>query len=91
RLSTDFNWSNIADKTIDVYNRTWEEFLHSYWIDKTLWPVAPGAEERAEASHVREKAVTPSVLERPRPAVSGLHRPEELDEEEQKAKAIQGG
>jgi glycogen synthase len=91
RLQTDFNWSNIADRTIDVYNRTWEEFLHSYWIDKTLWPVVPGAEERAEEKHVREKATAPMPVERPRPAVTGLHRPEELSEEEEKAKVIQGG
>lgn len=91
RLQTDFNWSNIADKTIEVYNRTWEEFLHSYWIDKTLWPVVPGAEQRAEEKHVREKATAPLTIERPRPMVSGLHKPEELNEEEEKARAIQGG
>jgi glycosyltransferase involved in cell wall biosynthesis len=91
RLSTDFNWSNIADKTIGVYEQVWEEFTHSYWIDKTLWPIVPGAAERAEEKHVREKATSPLAVERPRPMVSGLHRPAELDEEEEKAKAIQGG
>jgi len=89
RLHTDFNWSHIADQTIDVYNRVWEEFTHSYWIDKTLWPVAPGAEERAEEKHVREKATGTAMLDRPRPAVT-LNRPEEVEEEEEKAKAIQG-
>ena len=91
RLSTDFNWSNIADKTIEVYNRTWYEFMHSYWIDRTLWPLAPGAEERAQEKHVREKATAPVPIERPRPQVSGLQRPEELEEEEEKAKTILGG
>jgi len=91
RLSTDFNWSNIADQTIDVYNRTWDEFLHSYWIDRTLWPLVPGADERAAQKHVQEKAKAPLPVERPRPMVSGLQKPEELGEEEEKAKAIQGG
>ena len=89
RLKTDFDWSRIADQTIKTYERVWEEFLHSYWIDKTVWPVAAGAEERAEEKHVREKAVAATAVSRPRPVVSGIRRPAELDEEEEKARAIQ--
>lgn len=84
RLKTDFDWSNIADKTIKTYDRVWDEFTHSFWIDQTLWPLTAGAEERAEQKHVREKAVTAATtVSRPRPIVSGLHRPPELDEDEE--------
>ncbi len=58
RLKTDFDWANLADQTIKVYERVWEEFLTSYWADGTVWPVSPGAEERAEALHLTEKAET---------------------------------
>lgn len=58
RLSTDFDWGQIADQTVEVYNRVWSEFLASYWTQKTLWPVVPGAEERAVALKVSEKAET---------------------------------
>ncbi|MEA2552656.1 MAG: hypothetical protein QOJ65_832, partial [Fimbriimonadaceae bacterium] len=83
RLKTDFNWSNIADKTIKVYERVWDEFLTSYWAEKTLWPVAPGAEERAQEKHVREKAVSATAVSRPRPAVGGIHKPPELEDEDE--------
>lgn len=82
RLSTDFCWSRIADQTIEVYERVWSEFIGSYWADRTLWPVTPGAEVRAEEHHVREKALSGVSVERPRPVVSGLHRPPELDEDD---------
>lgn len=83
RLRTDFDWSCIAEKTIDVYDRVWNEFLDSYWAAQTVWPVTPGAQQRAEERHVREKAVAATAVPRPRPAVSGLHRPAELDEDEE--------
>lgn len=83
RLYTDFDWSCIADQTIKVYERVWDEFVHSYWADKTLWPVTPGAEERAEERHVREKAVAATAVSRPRPMVGGITRPSELEEEDE--------
>ncbi|MBS1718159.1 MAG: glycosyltransferase family 4 protein [Armatimonadetes bacterium] len=66
RLGTDFNWANIAAQTLEVYERVWSEFLSSYWADRTLWPVSPGAEERART---REFAVS-HVGNRPRPMVN---------------------
>lgn len=83
RLYTDFDWSCIADQTIKVYERVWDEFVHSYWADRTLWPVTPGAEERAEERHVREKAVSATAVSRPRPLVGGLTRPAELEDEDE--------
>jgi glycosyltransferase involved in cell wall biosynthesis len=77
RLYTDFDWSNIARKTIDVYDRVWGEFLHSYWAQDTLWPVSPGAEERAQ-QRARERVAVP----RPRPLVPDLGRPSTLDHAE---------
>jgi len=65
RLDIDFAWPVLADQTIDVYNKVWAEFLKSYWADSTLWPVTPGAEERAERLRVREKARTGSFGSRP--------------------------
>lgn len=56
RLETDFDWSRIADQTIEVYDRVWDEFLTSYWADATVWPVTPGAEERATQLALRDKA-----------------------------------
>ena len=56
RLKIDFSWPALADQTIAVYDRVWTEFLDSYWADQTLWPVTPGAEERAERLRVRQKA-----------------------------------
>ncbi|MBX3110443.1 MAG: glycosyltransferase family 4 protein [Fimbriimonadaceae bacterium] len=70
RLDDDFNWGKIADQTIDVYKRVWEEFLRSYWADKTVWPVTPGAEERATVARLREKALTGSYVPKPMPYVA---------------------
>lgn len=69
RLHDEFNWSLIADQTIEVYKRVWSEFLDSYWAADTVWPVTPGAEERAAKAQLREKLTTSMVTERPRPRV----------------------
>jgi glycosyltransferase involved in cell wall biosynthesis len=66
RLKTDFDWGKIADRTISTYERVWSEFLGSYWADNTLWPVSPGAEERAQRLGVKEKALTGAFASRPR-------------------------
>ncbi len=76
RLYTDFDWANIATKTIDVYDRVWSEFLDSYWAADTLWPVSPGWEARAAKRAARVAAP------RPRPTVPDLGRPATLDHEE---------
>ncbi len=70
RLKTDFNWRHIAEQTRDVYERVWKEFLHSYWADKSLWPVTPGATERAERLRVRDKAVAGAYVPKPEPSVA---------------------
>jgi len=70
RLKLEFDWGLLADKTIKVYDRVWSEFMQSYWADETLWPVTPGAEERAERLQVRDKAVVGAFGSRPRPAAS---------------------
>ncbi|MBS1705747.1 MAG: glycosyltransferase family 4 protein [Armatimonadetes bacterium] len=72
RLEVDFDWGHIARQTVDVYERVWAEFLHSYWADNTLWPVSPGATERAERLHVSEKAKTGAYHSRPQ---RGTHIP----------------
>jgi glycosyltransferase involved in cell wall biosynthesis len=86
RLRKDFDWSGIADRTIAVYDRVWNEFLDSYWAENTVWPVTPGAEERAEELHLREKAKEGVLIERPRPRIGALAAPtlEEQDEEEER-------
>lgn len=71
RLRTDFHWANLASQTIKVYERVWAEFLESYWTEGTLWPVSPGAAERAEEQRVREKAETGFVSERNMPELPG--------------------
>lgn len=82
RLKTEFDWSHLAGQTIDVYDRVWSEFLESYWFENTVWPVSPGAEERAEQLHIAEKAEALSVTERPMPAGgSTLQKPEQLEED----------
>lgn len=82
RLKTDFEWKSLADQTAEVYQQVWSEFLESYWIQDTLWPVSPGAEERAEQRRIREKAEALAAIERPMPAGgSVLHRPENLDDD----------
>jgi hypothetical protein len=70
RLDTDFNWENIARQTLDVYERVWSEFLSSYWADKSLWPVKPGADERAAKLRVRDKALTGAFVARPESSAS---------------------
>lgn len=70
RLDTDFNWANIARQTLDVYERVWSEFLSSYWADKSLWPVKPGADERAAILRVRDKALTGAFVARPESSAS---------------------
>jgi hypothetical protein len=81
RLAVDFDWSHLADQTIDVYDRVWTEFLDSYWAADTVWPVSPGATERAEMLHLREKAEKGVPIERPRPRLTAgaavLEAPEE--------------
>lgn len=69
RLNTDFDWGHIAEQTIDVYQRVWAEFMSSYWTERTLWPVVPGAEERAALLRVKEKARTGAYVSRPLPNV----------------------
>lgn len=68
RLKTDFCWENIAKQTLNIYERVWAEFLQSHWAEKSLWPIKPGAEERAEKLKVRDKAVTGSFVSRPEPS-----------------------
>lgn len=70
RLKVEFDWGLLAEKTARVYDQVWAEFLGSYWADKTLWPVTPGASERAERLQVRDKAVTGGFVARPRPQTS---------------------
>lgn len=81
RLGKDFDWSHLADQTIEVYDRVWSEFMSSYWVEDTLWPVSPGAEARAEQRHIREKAEAVATSSRPMPAGGAIiHKPEELEE-----------
>ncbi len=67
RLKLDFDWSHLADQTMAVYDRVWHEFLESYWAEDTVWPVSPGASERAKRLRLEEKAIAGSVVTRPRP------------------------
>lgn len=82
RLGTDFSWDRIARQTIGAYERVWSEFLQSYWADQTLWPVTPGAEERAARRQVREKASSGRATLKPRPPVSMPRPPATLDHDE---------
>lgn len=87
RLYTDFDWGGIADHTIAVYDRVWSEFLQSYWAEGTVWPVSPGAPERAERLRLREKATERTLVDRPRPRVplaAPLLREKDDDEEEER-------
>ena len=70
RLTAEFTWPTLASQTIDVYNRVWAEFLESYWAANTVWPVSPGADERASKLHLLEKAKEGTVRERPRPMLT---------------------
>lgn len=83
RLHTEFDWAIIASHTINLYEKVWAEFLNSYWAEGTLWPVTPGAEQRAELRHVREKMRPEAMPQRPRPAVAAVAPPATLDHEEQ--------
>ena len=65
RLYLDFNWTGIAEQTRDVYFKVWNEFVASHHAGSSLWPVMPGAEERAEKAHVKQKAVTGGFDNRP--------------------------
>lgn len=77
RLETDFDWSILAKKTAAIYERVWAEFLQSFWADRTLWPVTPGADERAERLGVRQKAITGAFGARPISRVTPLVPAEE--------------
>lgn len=66
RLYSEFDWAGIADQTVAVYHRVWEEFLTSHWAQETLWPVTPGAIERAQRLKVDEKAKRGAFDSRPR-------------------------
>lgn len=77
RLRTDFDWSRLAEQTRSVYDRTWNEFLSSFWVADTLWPLSPGAEERAARLRVRELAEAGEAIHRPavsRPASAEAER-----------------
>ncbi len=80
RIDDEFAWDLLADQTIKVYEQVWSEFLESYWAENTLWPVTPGADERAEKLHVREKAVVGGLPSRPRPIRASVKVPEEFEE-----------
>jgi glycogen synthase len=78
RLHGEFDWSTIADQTIEVYERVWSEFMNSYWVEGTVWPVSPGAEERAEELDLPAKAETGALPDRPLPQLShDVHPPSE--------------
>jgi glycosyltransferase involved in cell wall biosynthesis len=85
RLKQDFEWGHIADQTVAVYERCWEEFLGSYWAERTLWPVTPGAEERAAASGVRTKAETGTDVPIERASVPIQVKPDAFLQEEEEA------
>ncbi len=70
RLTQDFDWKRIAEQTAAVYERVWAEFLESHWADRSLWPVKPGAVERAESLQVRSKATTGAYVPRPLSAIN---------------------
>jgi glycogen synthase len=87
RLKVDFDWSHLAEQTIKVYDRVWNEFLTSYWADDTLWPVSPGAEERAERLRVKEKAAAHVHADRTRPELpEPIPAPRHLLEQEERLK-----
>jgi glycosyltransferase involved in cell wall biosynthesis len=65
RIDAEFAWPLLAEQTAKVYDQVWAEFLESYWADRTLWPITPGANERAEQLKVREKARTGGFITRP--------------------------
>lgn len=85
RLDEDFNWSSLADQTIAVYEQVWEEFVNSYWIDGTLWPISPGAEERAKTLGVEQRAKENQPMKLERPMVPIELKPEEFEIEEEES------
>ncbi|RYG69083.1 glycosyltransferase family 1 protein [bacterium] len=64
RLAVEFDWGRLADRTAALYARVWDEFLHSYWAERTVWPVSPGAEARYEELRLRERLEAARVPER---------------------------
>ena len=83
RLGEDFGWDTIADQTKDVYERVWAEFIDSYWAADTPWPVSPGADARAEALHLKEKALEGAAIPMIRPPLTpGVRLIVEEEEEE---------
>lgn len=89
RLGEEFDWDGIADQTKAVYDRVWAEFLDSYWAEETAWPVSPGAEERAEALHLKEKAIEGASIPLSRPPLTpGVPLIEEDDEEEEEMETL---
>ncbi len=85
RLGTDFCWSTLATQTRAVYDRVWEEFLVSYWAEGTVWPVSPGAADRAAQLELERKAKegtdVPLVVLPPKlPSAPIAHADEEEDE-----------
>jgi len=94
RLFTDFDWGHIADQTIALYDRVWAEFLDSYWAEDTVWPVSPGAAERAVKLRLKDKAQLGVSIERPRPKLTpgvALTLSVGSDEEEEMAEKLIGG
>jgi glycosyltransferase involved in cell wall biosynthesis len=91
RLRTDFDWSHIANQTIAVYDQVWAEFLDSYWAADTVWPVSPGAEQRAEKLRLIEKAKEAVPVSRPRPRLAaGVPVVEQIEDEEEAAAQLLG-
>jgi glycosyltransferase involved in cell wall biosynthesis len=80
RIDQDFTWDLLAEQTLAIYDKVWAEFLESYWAEKTLWPVSPGADERAEQLHVREKATVGGFVARPRPVHTTIKPPPQFEE-----------
>ena len=76
RLGVEFDWGRLADRTAALYDRVWNEFLASYWAERTVWPVSPGAEERYEEMRLRERLEAARVPER------DLSRPAPKEREE---------
>ena len=86
RLDADFGWSNLAAQTRAIYDRVWTEFLDSYWAAGTVWPVTPGAEERARELELERKAefgtTVPLVVLPPNAPASAGNRSDEDEDDE---------
>lgn len=87
RLKTEFSWPRLAAQTQKIYDQAWNEFLTSYWAENTLWPVTPGAEDRAKEQRVTEKVKASALAGRPRPRVT-INAPTPDDEIDD---ALEGG